>query len=314
MSILPDLPALGPAAVTIGVFDGVHRGHQVLLAATREAAAARGAWPVALVFDPPPAEVLHAGHVVPRLGPLPDTLRRVRAAGVDHALAVRFDDRLRAMAPEEFLDGLRSVLDLEALVLTPDSALGRDRSGTPDRLAELGVARGFDVVVIQPERDEGVISSTRIRAALDQGDITTAARLLGRLPTVWGTVVAGDGRGWSLGYPTANLTFAYQPALPALGIYLGQASAPAAGVVEQPALLSVGVRPTVTTAGPLTVEAHLLDWSGDLYGTDLELGIGHRLRDERRFDTLDALVRQMRRDERAARTLLASPIASSGGV
>jgi riboflavin kinase/FMN adenylyltransferase len=288
---------IGPVALALGVFDGVHRGHRVVLAATREAAAARGARPVALVFDPPPIEVIRPDQRLERLAPLGENLDRIDAAGV-RPLALRFAAALRDLPAEVFLDRLGPGLQPVAVVMTPDSAFGKDRAGTPEWLREVGAQRGFEVVLVEAEADDGVISSSRIRAALVAGDVATAARLLGRPPALTGTVVRGDGRGRALGYPTANLSFAYRPALPAIGIYAGWA-------IGQRALVSIGRRPTFHDDGDVVVEAHLLDWDGDLYDTVLRVEVAERLREERRFGSVEELVAQMRDDEAAARTVLA---------
>jgi riboflavin kinase/FMN adenylyltransferase len=288
---------IGPVALALGVFDGVHRGHRVVLAATREAAAVRGGRPVALVFDPPPIEVIRPDQRLERLAPLGENLDRIAAAGV-RPVAVRFDAALRDLPAEVFLDRLGPGLQPVAVVMTPDSAFGKDRAGTPDRLREVGDQRGFEVVLVEAEADDGVISSSRIRAALAAGDVATAGRLLGRPPALTGTVVRGDGRGRGLGYPTANLSFAYRPALPALGIYAGWA-------IGQRALVSIGRRPTFHDDGAVVVEAHLLDWDGDLYDTELRVEVAERLREERRFGSVEELVARMREDEAAARTVLA---------
>ncbi len=171
---------------------------------------------------------------------------------------------VRDLPAETFLERLAPGITPVAVVMTPESAFGRDRAGTPERLAEIGAERGFEVVIIEPELDDGPISSSRIRAALAAGDVATAARLLGRSPAVTGTVVRGDGRGRELGYPTANLRFDYRPALPSLGIYAGWA-------IGQPALISVGRRPVFHTDGDVVFEAHLLDWDGDLYDQELRV-------------------------------------------
>jgi riboflavin kinase/FMN adenylyltransferase len=289
---------LGPVALALGVFDGVHRGHRVILAATREAAAARDGQPLALVFDPPPVEVIRPDRVLERLAPLGENLDLIRAAGV-RPMAVRFDPALRDLPAEAFLDRLGPGLRPVAVVMTPGSAFGKDRAGTPERLAEHGARQGFDVVLVEPEDDGGVISSSRIRAALEASEVGEATRLLGRPPALTGTVVRGDGRGRGLGFPTANLAFSYEPALPSLGIYAGSA-------LGQRALVSIGRRPTFHADGQVVVEAHLLDWEGDLYDAELRVAIIARLREERTFASVDELVAQMRADEVAARAVLAS--------
>lgn len=297
----------GPVAVVLGVFDGVHRGHQALLSAVREAAAARGARPSALVFDPPPIEVIRPGHVVDRLAPLAENLDLIREAGVE-PIPLRFDEAVREMAPEDFLDALAPGLEVVAVVMTPDTSFGRDRSGTPDRLRQSGPAHGFEVVVIEPELDDGPISSTRIRKAVAEGNLGDAMRLLGRRPAVTGTVVRGEGRGRALGFPTANLKFAYRPAMPPLGIYAGLVTSLGGAGGATPAigaLVSIGRRPTFHEDGDVVVEANLLDWDGDLYGHVLRLGLMTRLRDEQRFESAAELTAQMKRDETVARAALA---------
>ena len=301
-----DLPVIGPAAITLGVFDGVHLGHRHLVNATRHAAAATGAASVAIVFTPHPDEVIRPGTIVPRLLPPEVTLDRLRAAGIDHALPVRFDAALRGLAPEEFLAGLAPALRPRAVVMTPESAFGRGRSGTLARITEIGGELGFETIAVEPARlDGGVVSSSRIRTALRGGDVETAATLLGSRPMLRGTVIHGDARGRGLGFPTANLAFAYTPALPVLGIYLGRVTVPERGVgPHHPALVSIGVRPTFHDEGFVLVEVYLLDWDGDLYDTTLDVELSHRLREERRFDSTEALVAQMGRDEEEARRLI----------
>lgn len=296
----------GPVAVVLGVFDGAHRGHQTLLSAVREAAAARGARPTALVFDPPPIEVIRPGHTVDRLAPLAENLELIRESGVE-PIPLRFDEAVRAMASEDFLDALAPGLQVVAVVMTPETAFGRDRSGTPDRLRQSGPAHGFEVVVIEPELDDGPISSTRIREAVGEGNLGEAARLLGRRPAVTGTVVRGEGRGRALGFPTANLAFAYRPAMPPLGIYASLVTSLGGARASRPigALVSIGRRPTFHEDGEIVVEANLLDWDGDLYGQALRLELVTRLRDEQRFESGADLTAQMKRDETVARAALA---------
>lgn len=300
------LPRIGPAAITMGVFDGVHVGHRHLIDATRRCASAIGAASVAIVFTPHPDEVIRPGTVVPRLLPPDVSIERLDAAGVDHALAVRFDDAVRGLDPEAFLAGLGRGLDLKAVVMTPESAFGRGRSGTLARVAEIGAGRGFEAVPVAPATADGaVISSSRIREALGAGDFETGSRLLGAPPMLRGEVIHGDARGRELGFPTANLAFDYRPALPALGIYLGRVTVAERGVGPgHPALVSIGVRPTFHDGGNVLVEVYLLDWEGDLYDATLDVELTHRLRAERRFDSIEALVAQMQQDEGDARHLI----------
>jgi riboflavin kinase / FMN adenylyltransferase len=303
-----DLPGIGPAVVTLGVFDGVHIGHQRVVRATVAAAGERDAKSTAIVFDPNPIEIIQPGRHVPRLTRPAAVLRLLHEEGIARPIIVRFDDDLRRRAPEEFLDALGTSLELRGLVMTPGSAFGRDRAGTLERMRELGGERGFDVIAVdEVNAGDGPVSSTRIRQALADGRITDAAQMLGRPPSLVGTVVHGDRRGRALGFPTANLAFDYHPALPALGIYRGEASVPLRDVgPRHPALVSVGVRPTFHDDGRVLVEAYLLDWDGDLYDAELEVSLLDRLREERRFESVDALVAQMRDDETEARRRFAS--------
>jgi riboflavin kinase/FMN adenylyltransferase len=302
------LPRIGPAVVTLGVFDGVHVGHRHLVAATVRAADRHGCASVALVFSPHPDEVIRPGTVVPRLLPPALSLDRLRAAGIDHALEVQFDDRVRGLAPEAFLGELGPPLELRAVVMSRDSAFGKGRAGTLERVGEIGRERGFSAVGVEPLLVEGTpMSSSRVREVLRAGDVDAATRFLGAAPVLRGTVVHGDRRGRELGFPTANLEFAYSPALPALGIYLGRVTVPERGVGPgHPALVSVGVRPTFHDDGRVLVEVYLLDWDGDLYDASLDVELVARLREERRFDSVEGLVAQMRRDEAEARASLAA--------
>ena len=297
------LPQIGPAVVTLGVFDGVHLGHRHLVAETLRAARAAGAVSVALVFSPHPDEVIRPGTSVPRLLPPDLTLARLREQGIERPVEVRFDDRLRALAPEEFLDALAPAIDLRAITMAPGTAFGRNRAGTPERVAELGAERGFEMIPVQPLLVDGEpVSSSRIRAALSRGDVAATRALLGAWPLLRGTVVHGDRRGRGLGFPTANLAFDYTPAMPALGIYLGRVEVPERDVgPRHPALVSVGVRPTFHDDGRVLVEVYLLDWDGDLYDAALTVELEARLREERRFASVEELIAQMRADEQEAR-------------
>ena len=305
---LDAIPPIGPAVVTLGVFDGVHLGHAHLLEATRLAAADRSASSVAIVFDPHPDEVVRPGTAVRRLLPPDVTLDRLGASGIDHVLAIRFDDAVRSLETEAFLAALRPAIELRGIVMTPESAFGRARRGTLDRVAEIGASEGFDAIAALPlEIDGSPVSSSRIRDRLADGDIPAARALLGSAPLLRGQVVHGDRRGRELGFPTANLAFGYTPALPALGIYLGHVNVADRNVPPaNPALVSVGVRPTFHDDGHVLVEVYLLDWDGDLYDAELSLTLDSRLRSERRFDSVDALVRQMREDEIEGRRRLAA--------
>ena len=299
-----DLPRIGPAVVTIGVFDGVHLGHRAILEATRVLAAEQAVGSVALVFDPPPDEVLRPGTQLARLAPLAVNLARIESLGV-HATPIRFDEALRQLSAEAFLDALAPGIRLAGLAMSSRSAFGRDRGGTAARLQELGSERGFAVRLVEPvEVGGGIVSSTRIRAAVAAGDVGLA-RELGVTPYLEGIVVPGDHRGRELGFPTANLRPEYLPVMPANGIYAGRITEAGSGVQGgHPALISIGTRPTFHDGAPVLAEVHLLDFDGDLYGVRLGVELVGRLRDEQRFEDADALVAQMRRDAVAGRAVL----------
>lgn len=210
---IEELPAIGDAAICMGVFDGVHRGHLALLEATMEAARQRRLKSVALVFDPHPDEIVRPGTKVARLAPLHENLRRLGAAGIDAPLGLRFDDALRSLTPEDFLLAMAPAVRVRALVMSPESAFGRDRSGTPEAMTAFGRSAGFEVVRVERLVTDGgdVISSGRIRRVLGEGDVDGAARLLGHPPYLEGTLGVDDGR--------RELRLAYHPALPAPGEY-----------------------------------------------------------------------------------------------
>ena len=300
-----ELPQVGPAVIALGVFDGVHLGHRRLLETAVAAGGELGASSAALAFEPPPIEVIRPGTRVGRLLPPDLKVERLRAAGIDHVIPVRFDQALRELTPESFLDALAPQIELRGLAMVPGSAFGRDRAGTFERVSAIGRERGFETVAVEPLLIDGErVSSSRVRDALTSGDLRRAQAMLGAPPLLRGTVVHGDRRGRELGFPTANLGFEYTPALPALGIYLGRVSVPERGVgPDHPALVSVGVRPTFHDDGRVLVEAYLLDWDGDLYEASLTVELIERLREERRFASVEALVEQMRADEVEARRL-----------
>jgi len=285
------------SVVAVGVFDGVHLGHHRLLHQLLEMASALQAMPTVVTFENHPDQMLR-GDAPPPLCSVAHRLRLLRRAGVLRLALLRFEPQLQQMTARQFaevvlLRGLRA----RGLLLGYDSAMGRDREGTPARFAELGEELGFEVRTGEPFEVGGEpISSTRIRDAIASGDLTGARRCLGRFPGALGTVVHGDARGRTLGFPTANL--ALQPgALPPTGVYAVEA------VVDgetYAAVANLGERPTFEASGP-SLEVHLLDYDGDLYGRELEVSFRVLLRDERRFEGPDQLKAQIARDVEAAR-------------
>lgn len=298
--------AAGPSAVTVGKFDGVHVGHQALLRATREEAAARGVKAGVLTFDRHPTEVLRPDAAPPYLTPLPEKLRLLEAAGMDFCVLLRLDDGILSWSADAFVQrALVESAGARCVVAGPDFLYGKGRQGTLETLRAAGEAHGFDLRVLPPVEVRGKrVSSYAVRAALSAGDLPLAEAMLGRRYTVTGRVVRGRQLGRTLGFPTANLAFDVPQALPSFGIYAVTA---AWNGVKHPAVASYGVRPTVESgSAPDLLEVHVLDWSGDLYGRNLTTTFVERLRNEEHFDSLEALTEQIRRDADAARSVLSA--------
>lgn len=295
-----DLP--GGSAVSIGVFDGVHRGHQVVLRRLVATAATLAATPAVLTFDPHPLEVV-APDAAPKL--LTTVEQRVEVfaeLGIELVGVLPFVE-IRDLTPQAFArEVLAERLAARHVVVGSDFRFGKDREGTAELLASLGGQLGFSVepVELLAERDGEVVSSTRIRRLVASGAVEEAAEVMGRPHELRGRVIHGDSRGHSIGYPTANLHIPERMAIPADGVYAAWA------VVEGkawPAVVNIGVRPTFGVSSR-TVEAHLLGFSGDLYGSQVALRFVSRLRDERRFGGVDELVEQLQRDVEEGRRRL----------
>jgi riboflavin kinase/FMN adenylyltransferase len=311
----PHRPPHGGSAVTIGAYDGVHLGHRTLLAELRARAEDNGLATVVVTFDRHPAAVVRPESAPLLLCDLDQKLELLAAAGVDRTVVVRFDEERANETAEEFVTReLVEGLDARLVVVGEDFHFGHGRKGNVALLTEMGSVAGFAVdgvalVSAGDHRRAGApaVSSTRVRTLVAEGDVEGAAALLGRPHQVRGPVVTGDRRGGSeLGFPTANLAIPAEICLPAPGIYAGWYERPDGSRAK--AAVSVGRRPTFYGAdGELLVEAHLLDFSGDLYGEPARLSFTHRLRDEMAFDSVDALVAQMGRDVDRARSLLAVP-------
>ncbi len=294
-------PSPPPAACTIGVFDGVHRGHQQLLARTVAAAREISGIAVAVTFEPHPSAVLDPGNVPPELTTLDEKRERLIAAGIDRVVVVNFTREVSQWSAERFCERLLDRFDLRHLVVGAGFALGRARRGDVDFLRGFGAVHGFTVETVELVAEDGeTISSTRVRSALVSGDVETAARLLGHPYFLDGTVEHGDRVGWRLGFPTANVGVEPGKCLPEMGIYSSWIRARG---VWLPAASSIGYRPTFG-GDRLTVEAHLLGFDGDLYGERVRLAFLHRLREERWYPDEAALIAQMRLDVAETRRLL----------
>lgn len=293
---------MSSTAVTIGAYDGVHLGHRALLADLRARAEALALSTVVVTFDRHPAAVVRPDSAPKQLTDLEQKLELLASCGIDRTVVIAFD---KARAEESAEDFVTEVLvkDLRArlVVVGQDFHFGHGRKGNVALLTELGRRHGFDVVGAALTGDGQAISSTRIRNLVAAGDVEAAARLLGRNHEVRGCVVRGDGRGGSeLGFPTANLQLGDDIALPGDGIYAGYHRRPDG--TTHPAAISVGRRPTFYPPGtsPVLVEAHLLEFSEDLYGEEARVSFVARLRDERRFATVEELISQMHADVDAA--------------
>jgi riboflavin kinase / FMN adenylyltransferase len=289
-----------PVVATIGAFDGIHRGHHLLLGQVVDRARNLGLPSLCVTFDPHPDLVLYPDRHVTYLTDRAEKERVLRQLGVDEVMVIEFTPALSMLSPEEFLGLVAEKHPLAELWVGSDFALGRGRSGTIAALAELGRVQGFALHVVPPQRsDREVISSTFIRSLLSQGNVRHANRLLGRRYRISGTVETGAARGRQLGFPTANIHPDPKRALPTDGVYA--AVVPLDGV-EHRAVANLGSRPTFKE-GERLLEVHLLDTKVDLYGRQLDVDFVDRLRDVQRFESIDALRAQIGRDADAARTV-----------
>ena len=287
--------------LALGFFDGVHVGHATLLRRTRERALERGAEAAVLTFDVHP-DTLVSGHAVPLINSLEDREDLIRRLfGIDTVLQLRFDKAMMQMPWERFLDWIRREYGAAHLVCGHDFTFGWRGEGNPERLTKYCAENGLGSDVM-PEvcLDGSAVSSTRIRSLLKDGRLEEANRLLGHPHVLAGEVVHGRHLGSTIGFPTANLTFAPGVLVPAHGVYTGRLEIP--GEAEpRYAVTNVGVRPTVSDSGAVTVESYSLDWSGDLYGKRLRLEFLEYVRPEMRFDSVEALREQIARDAERVR-------------
>jgi riboflavin kinase/FMN adenylyltransferase len=299
-------PGWGPVAVSLGNFDGVHRGHARLAEETVREARGVGGPAVVLAFDPHPARVLHPERAPATLVTTEQKAELLAELGIDRLAVLPFTKELAALEADAFArDVLSGCLGAAVVVVGANFRFGRGRSGDAAALERLGASLGFRVRSIDPVAHDGQpISSTRIRAALSAGDVGEAERMLGRGFFVDGVVVAGDGRGRTIGFPTANVE-PVNETLPAAGVYacrLAVGAGPA-----RPAVANLGRRPTFG-AGPPRLEVHVLDFSGDLYAARVRVWFVARLRDEKRFGGPEELAAQIADDVARARQRLGDAI------
>lgn len=292
---------LGGTWLTIGVFDGVHRGHQEIIQQLTAGARSNGAPAVVLTFNPHPASVL-AGREI-KLLTLPEERAEILfGLGVDALIDLPFTRELAEHSAEDFMATLRQHLGLSHLLIGYDFALGKGRAGNFERLGQIGQELGYQVSAIAAQRQADiVISSTLIRQDIAAGEVARAADRLGRPYALSGTVIPGDGRGRTIGIPTANVDVSLQKAIPLNGVYACHALIDGQ---KQQAVVNIGLRPTFTSGETLPrVEAHLLNYAADLYGKNLRLEFIERLRGEQKFASIDALVSQIRADIERAKLL-----------
>lgn len=295
--------AVTPRVATVGVFDGVHLGHRHLLRCTRAVAEGLGpdARTVAVTFDRHPLAVIAPDRCPAMLTGTADRDRLLRAAGADDIVSLTFDEGLRRLTAAEFVRLLAVRYGVTHLVMGYDHSFGSDSRGASfAHYRDAGAASG--VAVTRADRftlpgTDTPVSSSAVRRLLDAGDAAGAAAMLGRCHTVTGEVVAGKHLGTGLGFPTANIAVPSGIVIPACGVYAARCTA---GGESRPAMVNIGTCPTVSPGAPVTVEAHLIDYSGDLYGSEVSVAFVRRLRAERRFGSIDALTAQLREDRAAA--------------
>jgi riboflavin kinase/FMN adenylyltransferase len=296
--------SLQNAWLAIGVFDGVHRGHQQIIQRLTAGAHEHGAPAVVLTFHPHPAKVFGRGEI--RLLTLPDERAELLASlGVDAVVTHPFDLEFANTTALDFMKLLQKHLGVSHLVLGYDSTVGKNREGNPARLAEIGTELGYTVEVIPAVSDEsGVISSTEIRKLIATGNIAGAAQLMGHPYSLHGPVAHGDKRGRTINIPTANIEYLPDKLIPANGIYACRAYLDGG---EYQAAINIGINPTFTPDKQIpNVEAHLLDFQREIYGEDVRLEFFARLRDELRFDSVDKLLEQIWKDIDNTRRILNS--------
>jgi len=307
MEILRSIPELerltGPLFLAIGVFDGVHRGHQAVISTSATHARAASGTPVVVTFDPHPEKVLRPEAAPHLLSATQHKIALIRALGVEHLLIINFDKQFAATEPEDFVQQLVThSKPLREICVGHEWSFGKKRRGNLDLLKKLGVNSNFDVVGIPPVKINGaVVSSTAIRQAIESGDFARAAEMLGHEYTILGKVTRGDNLGKKIGFPTANLS-AHSEQFPPNGVYAAEARID--GELHR-GVINLGIRPTVSSGKSERVqEIYLFDFDRDIYGRDVEVRFLKFLRPEKKFENLDALVYQIRQDVEQARRIM----------
>lgn len=301
ISELAHLP--GPLFLAIGVFDGVHRGHQAVISTSAEHARSANGTPVVVTFDPHPMKILRPTEAPHLLTATQHKIKLIRNLGVQHLLVIKFDKAFAATAPEDFVQQLVThSKPLREICVGHEWSFGKGRRGNLPLLRTLGTQFDFDVVGIPAVKlgNGELVSSTAIRHAIEAGDLVKAAAMLGRDYTILGTVVRGENLGKKIGFPTANLS-AHSEQFPPNGVYFAQAKL---NETIYPGVVNLGYRPTVSSdKAERVLEIYLLDFHHDIYGKDVEVRFVCYLRQEQKFENLDALVRQIELDVQQARKL-----------
>ena len=296
----------GPIFLAIGVFDGVHRGHQAVISTSAEHAQSANGTPVVVTFDPHPMKVLRPTEAPHLLTATQHKIRLIRDLGVQHLLIIKFDKSFAATAPENFVQQLvTNSKPLREICVGHEWSFGKDRRGNLALLRKLGAQFDFHVFGIPAVTlaNSEPVSSTAIRRAVEAGDLAKAAEMLGHQYTILGTVVHGERLGKKIGFPTANLS-AHSEQFPPNGVYFAQATLSGA---TYPGVVNLGYRPTVSNdKSERVLEIHLLDFDHEIYGKDVEVRFVRYLRPEQKFENLDGLARQIESDVEQARQLCAT--------
>jgi riboflavin kinase/FMN adenylyltransferase len=299
MEILRSIPELsrlrGPVFAAIGVFDGVHLGHQAVISTSANSAREAGGTPVVITFDPHPMKVLRPQNAPHLLTATQHKIALIRELGVEHLLVIHFDREFANTAPEAFVRQLvECAKPLRQICVGHEWSFGKNRAGNLDLLKKLGAENHFEVIGIKPVSVNGtVVSSTAIRRAVEEGDFARATEMLGREYTILGTVKKGAQLGRELGFPTANLS-AHSEQFPPNGVYAAEAKLDGAALRG---VVNLGIRPTIESAKPeRLLELHLFDLRKDIYGEDVEVRFLRYLRPEQKFNSLDELKAQIARD------------------
>ncbi len=298
------LPSFRNAVITIGTFDGVHQGHMMILEEVVRAARDLNGESIVITFEPHPRKLLHPEQALKLITPLEEKLGLLKQTGIDHVVVAPFTREFANLSAREYIDQfLVKLFHPSCIIIGYDHHFGHDRTGNIGLLKQLESEYKFTVVEIPAQLiEEAAVSSTKIRKALQSGQVEEASSMMGRPYSLRGKVVEGAKLGRTIGYPTANI----QPCdgdqiIPGVGVYAVWVNWKGA---SHAAMLNIGYRPTVTEERTLTIEAHLLDFNEDLYGEVLELVFVARLRDELKFSSLEALKQQLGRDREEASKVL----------